>query len=78
MSQTKVSEQRIPDFITFCYEQKLELPIPPEAMDENQARTCSKEGNYPPQMYWGLYPPGYKTPIAADSAYYQSINKKKK
>jgi hypothetical protein len=74
MSETKVSESRIPDFIGFCMSKQWELPF--AVPEENGARTGAKEGLYP-SLYWsGRYPPGYKTPVAADSAYYQSINKK--
>ena len=76
MSNTKVVDTgRIPDFIGFCSDQKLELPY--AIIDEQGARTGSKEPLYPPQYYAGQYPALWKIPIAADSMYYQSINKKK-
>ena len=74
MSKTKISEARIPDFIGFCYDAKLELPY--AIVDENRARTGAKEGLYPPQYFAGQYPALWKIPVAADSMYYQSINKK--
>lgn len=85
-SNTKVFESQIPDFIGYCVDEKLELPfsVKPtteqpegkEATSENRKRTGAKEGLYPPQYYSGQYPAGWKIPSAADSAYYQSINKK--
>ena len=73
-NQTTVVEPRIPDFIGFCIDQKWELPY--AIVDENRARTGSKDGLYPPGYFAGQYPALWKTPVAADSAYYQSINKK--
>lgn len=70
------------DFITWCQEKGLDLPSLQEAPEskpatnEDRKRTGAKEGLYPPQYYAGQYPGLYKTPSAADSAYYQSINKK--
>ncbi len=61
------------DFITWCAGKN--LPLTP-LTNEDRKRTGAKEGLYPPQYYAGQYPGLYKTPHAADSAYYQSINKK--
>lgn len=82
---TQVLEQKIGDFFAFCADMKLELPfaqVPaneaPEsepATSESRKRTGAKEGLYPPQYYAGQYPALWKIPSAADSAYYQSINK---
>ena len=71
------------DFKQWCADKSLELPEITEtpeakpATNEDRNRTGSKEGLYPPQYFAGQYPPAWKTPGAADSAYYQSINKKK-
>lgn len=63
------------DFYTWCQEKGLDLPE--VAKNEERKRTGAKEGLYPPQYYAGQYPAAAKTPAAADSAYYQSINKSK-
>ena len=63
------------DFITWCQEKGLDLPEVPKT--EDRKRTGAKEGLYPPQYYAGQYPGLAKTPSAADSAYYQSVNKAK-
>lgn len=69
-------------FVDWCAEKGLELPElneqPPQTqdvVDEKAQRTGCKEPLYPPQYFAGQYPGLYKTPIAADSAYYQSIKK---
>jgi hypothetical protein len=62
------------DFKTWCQEKGLDLPT--VTTTEDRKRTGAKEGLYPPQYYAGQYPALWKTPAAADSAYYQSINKK--
>ena len=73
---TTVSEPRIPDFVSFCLDQNLELPW--QAQMENTARTACKIGLYP-ELYWsGRYNDAYKLPIAADANYYISISKKGK
>lgn len=61
------------DFVTWCKEKG--LPVEPVSTNEDRKRTGAKEGLYPPQYYAGQYPGLYKTPSAADSAYYQSVNK---
>lgn len=62
------------NFISWCEEKGLDVPT----LAEDRAHTGAKEPLYPPQYFAGQYPPSYKTPIAADSAYYQSINKQQK
>lgn len=62
------------DFIKWCEEKK--LPLDAVTTTEAVRRTGAKEGLYPPQYFAGQYPALSKTPNAADSAYYQSINKK--
>lgn len=84
---TTVLEPKVIDFFTWCNEESQELPfsqVPqneePESDDatsENRKRTGAKESLYPPQYYAGQYPALWKVPSAADSPYYQSINKKK-
>ena len=81
VEETK-QESVMPSFLQWCEKRNLELPVyeVPEEKDtanENRARTGAKEGLYPPQYFAGQYPAAWKTPVAADSAYYQSINKKK-
>ena len=72
------------NFQDWCAEKNLDLgelkeqPKSDKPTNEQGARTGAKEGLYPPQYWAGQYPADYKTPFAADSAYYQSINKKKK
>lgn len=83
---TQVLESQIPDFIGWCSDMEFQLPFPnaqtneePEAKkatSENRKRTGAKESLYPPQYYAGQYPALWKVPSAADSPYYQSINKK--
>jgi hypothetical protein len=76
--KTTVLEPRMPDFILYCAEQERELPMgdDKDAANENRKRTGAKEGLYPPQYYAGQYPALWKVPAAADSPYYQSINKR--
>jgi len=90
MSDTQVQEPQTPDFVDWCSSRSLELPMPPEAVQEEQPeseeanavesrkRTGAKEGLYPVQYFSGQYPALWKIPAAADSHYYQSINKKLK
>jgi hypothetical protein len=70
------------DFFAWCNEKGLDIPVEvqdtSDAVKEDRAHTGAKEPLYPPQYFAGQYPPSYKTPIAADSAYYQSINKQQK
>ena len=87
--ETKTEEMQRPDFIGWCSEREFELPAAPEAVkteepestdadaSENRKRTGAKEGLYPIQYFAGQYPALWKVPAAADSPYYQSINKKK-
>lgn len=66
------------DFKQWCADKGLDVPATEEpTTNEDRNRTGSKEGLYPPQYFAGQYPALWKTPGAADSAYYQSINKKK-
>ena len=81
------SDVQVVDFVAWCSANAKELPVTPEAMAgnteegdskaENRKRTGAKEGLYPPQYFAGQYPALWKVPAAADSVYYQSINKKK-
>ncbi len=90
MSDTQVKEPQMPDFVGWCNHRSLELPTSQEAVQEeqpesekadaseNRKRTGAKEGLYPVQYFAGQYPALWKIPAAADSHYYQSINKKLK
>ncbi len=86
MSDTQVNEPQMPDFVGWCNHRSLELPTPQEAQPEDEQantsearkRTGAKEGLYPSLYFAGQYPALWKIPAAADSHYYQSINKKLK
>lgn len=80
-----IFDQQMPTFLDYCINNELELPyveVPSEEdttdSSEQRSRTGAKEGLYPAIYYAGQYPALWKTPRAADSAYYQSINKKNK
>jgi hypothetical protein len=77
MSETNILEPKIVDFIGWCGDVEKELPFGQDQANENRKRTGAKEPLYPPQYYAGQYPALWKVPAAADSPYYQSINKRK-
>lgn len=83
MSKESLFDVEMVDFFKWCEDNEFELPyieVPEEkdTTDEQRARTGSKEGLYPALYYSGQYPMQWKIPRAADSHYYQSINKKNK
>ena len=77
MSNTKVEESRIPDFIGFCASEKLELPYPDIPENENRIRTAAKAFAYPDAYANSQYPLAFRVPYASDAYFYDQAKGKK-
>ncbi len=67
------------DFHGWCEKHQFDVTLPePVKAESNSAKRAAVRSHAYPELYGrSQYPDGYFRPIAADAAYYQSVEKNK-